>query len=216
MSFENLLVETRDGVAIVTINRPDKLNALNDRTMEELDAAFAALGADAERAGRDPDRRRREGVRGRRGHRRAGARRARWTARSARSAGQRVLDRIENLGKPVIAAVNGFALGGGCELAHGLPRAHRLRERAGSGTPEVKLGIMCGYAGTQRLPRLVGKGRALEILLTRRDGRRAGGAAHRPREPGGAEGRAAGRGGGAAAARCSPTGRSRCASPSRP
>jgi enoyl-CoA hydratase len=79
--------------------------------------------------------------------------------------GQRVLDRIENLGKPVVAAVGGFALGGGCELA----LACHLRvasENARLGTPEVKLGIMCGYGGTQRLARLVGKGRALEMLLT--------------------------------------------------
>jgi len=79
--------------------------------------------------------------------------------------GQRVLDRIERLGKPVIAAVNGFALGGGCELAMAC-HVRIASENAKLGTPEVKLGIMCGYAGTQRLPRLVGKGRALEMLLT--------------------------------------------------
>src|SRR5688572_22808791 len=164
MSYENLLVETRDGVAVVTINRPDKLNALNDRTMEELDLAFSAIGADA----------------GIRGVILTGAGEKAFVAgadigelstqspvdgkeRSIR--GQRVLDRIENLGKPVIAAINGFALGGGCELA----MACHLRtasENARLGTPEVKLGIMCGDAGTQRLSRLVGKGRALEILLT--------------------------------------------------
>jgi len=79
--------------------------------------------------------------------------------------GQRVLDRIERLGKPVIAAVNGVALGGGCELAMAC-HVRIASENAKLGTPEVKLGIMCGYAGTQRLPRLVGKGRALEMLLT--------------------------------------------------
>ena len=79
--------------------------------------------------------------------------------------GQRVLDRIEDLGKPVMAAVNGFALGGGCELALAC-HVRIASENARLGTPEVKLGIMCGYAGTQRLPRLVGKGRALEMLLT--------------------------------------------------
>jgi enoyl-CoA hydratase len=79
--------------------------------------------------------------------------------------GQKILDKIENLGKPVIAAVNGFALGGGCELAMAC-HVRIASEGARLGTPEVKLGIMCGYAGTQRLPRLVGKGRALEILLT--------------------------------------------------
>ena len=76
-----------------------------------------------------------------------------------------MLDRIERLGKPVIAAVNGFALGGGCELAMAC-HVRVASENAKLGTPEVKLGIMCGYAGTQRLPRLVGRGRALEMLLT--------------------------------------------------
>jgi enoyl-CoA hydratase len=164
MTYQNIAVETRDAVATVTINRPDKLNALNDRTMEELDAAFLALGADP-------------GVRGviltGAGEKAfvAGADIAELSTQSPvdgkeRSIrGQRVLDRIENLGKPVIAAVNGFALGGGCELA----LACHIRiasENARLGTPEVKLGIMCGYAGTQRLSRLVGKGRALELLLT--------------------------------------------------
>ena len=164
MGYETLIVETRDGVATVTVNRPDKLNALSDRVMEELDAAFAALGADAavrgviltgagekafvagadigELAMQSP-------IQG--------------TDRSIR--GQRVLDRIERLGKPVIAAVNGFALGGGCELALAC-HVRVASENARMGTPEVKLGIMCGYGGTQRLPRLVGKGRALEMLLT--------------------------------------------------
>ncbi|HET8645683.1 MAG TPA: enoyl-CoA hydratase-related protein, partial [Vicinamibacteria bacterium] len=160
MTFENLLVETREGVAVVTVNRPDKLNALNDKTVAELDAAFTALGADAS-------------VRGviltGAGEKAfvAGADIAELSTQSPidgkeRSVrGQHVLDRIERLGKPVIAAVNGFALGGGCELA----MACHLRiasENAKLGTPEVKLGIMCGYAGTQRLPRLVGRGRALE------------------------------------------------------
>jgi enoyl-CoA hydratase len=164
MAYQNLLVETRDGITFVTVNRPDKLNALNDRTVEELDAAFAAVAADpavrgviltgagekafvagadiAELATQSP-------VDGK--------------ERSIR--GQRVLDRIERLGKPVIAAVNGFALGGGCELAMAC-HVRIASENAKLGTPEVKLGIMCGYAGTQRLPRLVGKGRALEMLLT--------------------------------------------------
>lgn len=164
MSYQNLLVESRDGITFVTINRPDKLNALNDRTVEELDVAFAAIAADP----------------GTRGVILTGAGEKAFVAgadiaelatqspvdgkeRSIR--GQRVLDRIERLGKPVVAAVNGFALGGGCELA----MACHVRIAAATaklGTPEVKLGIMCGYAGTQRLPRLVGKGRALEMLLT--------------------------------------------------
>ncbi len=164
MSYENLLVETRDGVALVTVNRPDKLNALNDRTVAELDAAFAAIAA-------DPDVR---------GVVLTGAGEKAFVAgadigelatqspvdgkeRSTR--GQRVLDRIERLGKPVVAAVNGFALGGGCELALAC-HVRVASESAKLGTPEVKLGIMCGYAGTQRLTRLVGRGRALELLLT--------------------------------------------------
>jgi enoyl-CoA hydratase len=164
MTYQNLTVETKDGVAIVTINRPDKLNALNDRTMEELDAAFTALQGDA----------------GVRGVLLTGAGEKAFVAgadigelstqspvdgkeRSIR--GQRVLDRIERLGKPVVAAVNGFALGGGCELAMAC-HVRIASENARLGTPEVKLGIMCGYAGSQRLPRLVGKGRALELLLS--------------------------------------------------
>src|SRR5262249_50052542 len=146
------------------INRPDKLNALNDRTMEELDRAFTELrgdtavggviltgsggkafvaGADiAELSAQSPIDGKERGIRG-----------------------QEILERIENLGKPVIAAVNGFALGGGCELALAC-HARIASENAKLGTPEVKLGLMCGYGGTQRLPRLVGKGRALEMLLT--------------------------------------------------
>jgi enoyl-CoA hydratase len=164
MSYANLLLETRDAVATLTINRPDKLNALNDRTMEELDAAFAALGADSAV----------------RGVILTGAGEKAFVAgadigelatqtpvdgkeRSIR--GQRVLDRIENLGKPVLAAVNGFALGGGCELALAC-HVRIASDNAKLGTPEVKLGIMCGYAGTQRLARLIGRGRALELLLT--------------------------------------------------
>ena len=164
MAYANLLVETKDGVAVVTINRPDKLNALNDATVDELDRAFTALGADA-------------AVRGviltGSGEKAfvAGADIAELATQSPvdgkeRSIrGQKVLDRIEDLGKPVIAAVNGFALGGGCELAMAC-HVRLASENARLGTPEVKLGIMCGYAGTQRLPRLVGKGRALEMLLT--------------------------------------------------
>ena len=164
MSYQNLLVESRDRVTLVTVNRPDKLNALNDRTVEELDAAFAAIADDP----------------GTRGVILTGAGEKAFVAgadiaelatqspvdgreRSPARAG--TLDRIEHLGKPVVAAVNGFALGGGCELAMAC-HVRIASENAQLGTPEVKLGIMCGYAGTQRLPRLVGKGRALEMLLT--------------------------------------------------
>jgi enoyl-CoA hydratase len=164
MSYTNLLLETREGVATVTVNRPDKLNALNDRTMDELDAAFAALGADPAV----------------RGVILTGAGEKAFVAgadigelatqtpvdgkeRSIR--GQRVLDRIENLGKPVVAAVNGFALGGGCELAMAC-HVRLASENAKFGQPEVKLGTSPGYGGTVRLPRLIGRGRATELLLT--------------------------------------------------
>ncbi len=164
MTYETLKLETRDGVAVVTINRPDKLNALNDRVMEELDACFTALhhddavrgviltgaGAKAFVAGADiGELAQQSPIQGQ--------------DRSIR--GQRILNRIEHLGKPVVAAVNGFALGGGCELAMAC-HVRVASDNARLGTPEVKLGIMCGYAGTQRLPRLVGKGRALEMLLS--------------------------------------------------
>ncbi len=164
MSYQNLRLEKKDGVAFVTVNRPDKLNALNDRTVEELDAAFTALGGDPQ-------------VRGviltGSGDKAfvAGADIGELSTQSPvdgkeRSIrGQKIFEKIENFGKPVIAAVNGFALGGGCELAMAC-HVRIASENARLGTPEVKLGIMCGYAGTQRLPRLVGKGRALEILLT--------------------------------------------------
>jgi enoyl-CoA hydratase len=164
MSYENLELEKRDGIAVVTINRPDKLNALNSRTVDELEAAFKSLGSDPEVAGV---------ILTGAGDKAfvAGADIAELASQAPiegktfASRGQRVFDRIEGLGKPVIAAVNGFALGGGCELA----MACHLRvaaEGAKLGTPEVKLGIICGYGGTQRLPRIVGKGRALEILMT--------------------------------------------------
>jgi enoyl-CoA hydratase len=164
LSYENLLLETRDRVARVTVNRPDKLNALNDQTLAELDDAFAALGADPEVGG--------VVVTGA-GEKAfvAGADIAELAdggpreSRDRSHRGQRVFDRIESLGKPVVAAINGFALGGGCELALAC-HVRIASQRARLGTPEVKLGLICGYGGTQRLPRLVGRGRALELLLT--------------------------------------------------
>ncbi|MCG6928150.1 MAG: enoyl-CoA hydratase/isomerase family protein [Acidobacteria bacterium] len=164
MAYENLLVEKKDGVAIVTVNRPDKLNALNGRTIEELDAAFSALASDPEVRGvvvtgagekafvAGADIEELSGLDAEAG-------------RALSERGQRVFDRIEWLGKPVVAAVGGFALGGGCELALAC-HVRVASENASLGTPEVKLGLLCGYGGTQRLPRLVGRGAALEILLT--------------------------------------------------
>ncbi|HEY6547113.1 MAG TPA: enoyl-CoA hydratase-related protein, partial [Vicinamibacteria bacterium] len=157
MSFENLKIETTDGIAVVTLSRPEKLNALNGRTIEELDVAFAALATDA-------------GVKGviltGAGEKAfvAGADIAELAAagpveaREVGRKGQAVFSRIESLPKPVVAAVNGFALGGGCELALAC-HVRLASENARLGTPEVKLGLMCGYGGTQRLPRLVGRGR---------------------------------------------------------
>jgi len=163
MNYENLIVEEAEGLAIVTINRPKVLNALNTRTIEELEAAFTEVGQnEAIRAvvltgageksfvaGADISELQRLGP---------------LSAQAAARKGQHLTRLIESLGKPVIAAVNGFALGGGCELA----MACTLRiasEKAKFGQPEVKLGLIPGYGGTQRLARLVGSGRALELIL---------------------------------------------------
>ena len=163
MSYDTIIYEKSGGIGCVTVNRPEKLNALNDQVIADLQACFESIEQDAEVkaviltgsgekafvAGADI------GVL-------ATQTPVEGKERSIR--GQRVLDLIENLGKPVIAAINGYALGGGCELA----MACTLRiasENAKLGQPEVKLGIIPGYAGSQRLPRLVGKGRALEIIL---------------------------------------------------
>ena len=163
MAYENLLVERDGAVLIVTINRPDKLNALNTQTVTELDRAIEAARTDAEVrviiltgsgeksfvAGADINEL---------------AVQSPVNGREHARSGQAVFDRIERLGKPVIAAINGFALGGGCELA----MACTLRiaaDHAKLGQPEINLGLIPGYAGSQRLPRLVGRGRALELLL---------------------------------------------------
>lgn len=163
MSFQNLLCEVADGVATVTVNRPEKLNALDARTIGELAACFGELAASpAARVvvltGAGP----KAFV--------AGADIGELAALSAADAhalarrGQAVMDAIEHLGKPVIAAVNGFALGGGCELA--LACTFRwAADTAKLGLPETGLGLIPGYGGTQRLPRLVGRGRALEMIL---------------------------------------------------
>jgi enoyl-CoA hydratase/carnithine racemase len=163
MTFENILLEKKNSIAYVTINRPKVLNALNMATMEELRAAFTDIkedsairvailtgsGEKAFVAGADiGELSKHDAVSGKE-----------YTHR-----GQSVLDLIENLGKPVIAGINGFALGGGCELA--MACTMRLASsNAKLGQPEVKLGIIPGYGGTQRLPRLVGKGIAMQLVL---------------------------------------------------
>jgi len=157
-------IEVADRVLVATVNRPEKMNALNSEVLEALDAAIARARSDAGVgamivtgagpkafvAGADI------------------AELATMTPVSGREharRGQAVFSRLESLGKPVIAAINGFALGGGCELA----LACTLRvasENAKLGQPEVKLGILPGYGGSQRLARIVGEGRAMEICLT--------------------------------------------------
>jgi enoyl-CoA hydratase len=163
-SFENLLIERDGGVALLTVNRPKVLNALNMQTLDELRRAILDLKRDdsirvviltgaGEKsfvAGADINEL---------------ATQTPTSGRDHAMSGQHILDLIEHMGKPVIAAINGFALGGGCELA----MACTIRVAADTarlGQPEINLGIIPGYAGTQRLARLVGRGRALEILLT--------------------------------------------------
>ena len=162
--FENLLYQTNSGIATVTVNRPAVRNALNSATMRELRSAFEEAQADesvrviiltgsgdkAFVAGADINEL---------------ARLSPVEGRDYSLSGQAVFDFIENLGKPVIAAVNGYALGGGCELA--IACTFRIAsDNAVFGQPEVKLGIIPGYGGTQRLPRLVGRGPAAQLLVT--------------------------------------------------
>ena len=164
LKLENVLYEKKGPIASVTINRPKVLNALNAKTISELRSAFedarddsevrgvifTGVGDKAFAAGADIG---------------DMANDTPLTAEQKTRTGQALTDLIENLGKPVIAAVNGFALGGGCELS----MASTIRvaaEAAKFGQPEVKIGIMPGYGGTQRLPRLVGKGRALQLILS--------------------------------------------------
>jgi enoyl-CoA hydratase/carnithine racemase len=163
LTLANVLYEKKDAIAYVTVNRPKVLNALNTPTWKDLQTAFedarddgAVRGVILTGAGKAFI---------------AGAditelsHVAAFEAEQSSRFGQGVLDLIENLGKPVIAAVNGFALGGGCETA----MACTIRiavETAKFGQPEVALGLLPGGGGTQRLPRLVGKGRALHLILS--------------------------------------------------
>jgi enoyl-CoA hydratase len=164
MAFENLLYERRNGIGYVTVNRPEKLNALNLKTMDELHDCFQEIERDEEvRAVILTGTGEKAFVGGADINELAVQTPVEGKELSRR--GQKILDLIEQLGKPVIAAVNGYALGGGCELA--LACTIRIAsENARLGQPEVKLGLIPGYAGTQRLPRLVGKGRALEMVLS--------------------------------------------------
>ncbi|MBP1766789.1 MAG: 3-hydroxybutyryl-CoA dehydratase [Candidatus Aminicenantes bacterium] len=166
MTYKNLLTKKSDGIGWITINRPDKLNAMNVETIGELKAAFAEFETDADvRAVILTGSGEKAFV--------AGADISEFVQLNAEMGRQfsrqgQVLTRsIEHFPKPVIAAINGFALGGGTEIA--LACHIRLAsENAKLGQPEVKLGIIPGYGGTQRLARLVGKGKALEMILTGR------------------------------------------------
>ncbi len=163
MNFENIVVEQKDNLAIITINRPSKLNALNKTTIEELHEAFKYLeenskviiitgsGEKAFVAGADI------------------SEFSNYTieegAELARNGQEILFSFVQNLSVPVIAAVNGFALGGGLELA--MAAHFRVAStNAKMGLPEVSLGVIPGYGGTQRLPQLVGKGKAMELIMT--------------------------------------------------
>ncbi len=164
MNLEHLLLAVKDGVATLTVNRPDKLNALNDHVVSQLHEAARALkddpavraviltgaGPKAFIAGADIADLAKQGV---------------LQGRERSLSGQSMLRAFEAMGKPVIAAVNGYCLGGGCELAMAC-HVRIASENAKFGQPEVKLGITPGYGGTQRLPRIVGRGNALHLLLT--------------------------------------------------
>ena len=140
MNYENIIIETENNSATITINRPTKLNALNVATINELHKAFKSLNKNKEIQVK-------EGM------------------QLAAEGQEKLFDFIENLNTPVIAAINGFALGGGLELA----MACHIRvasDNAKMGLPEVSLGVIPGYGGTQRLPQLIGKGRAMEMIMT--------------------------------------------------
>ncbi len=164
MDLNNLLFEIKDSIAIISINRPQKLNALNEATIKELGLAIGevqnnpeikaailtGVGEKAFVAGADISELSKLGM---------------VEATEASRLGQRIFAQFEMCSKPVVALVNGFALGGGCELAM-CCHFRIASEAARFGQPEVNLGLVPGYGGTQRLPRLVGRGIALELLLT--------------------------------------------------
>ncbi|MEX0315468.1 MAG: enoyl-CoA hydratase/isomerase family protein [Allomuricauda sp.] len=165
MNYENIYIEEENNIATITINRPKKLNALNKRTISELHTAFKELDEDSEIkvivvtgsgdkafvAGADIS---------------EFAHFSPKEGRQLAAEGQKTLfDFVENLSTPVIAAINGFALGGGLELA--MSSHFRIAsDNAKMGLPEVSLGVIPGYGGTQRLPQLIGKGRAMEMIMT--------------------------------------------------
>jgi enoyl-CoA hydratase/carnithine racemase len=163
-TFANISYEKKGAIAYVTLNRPKVMNALSHATWQDLEAAFedardddavhgvilTGAGDKAFIAGADISEL---------------AHVSAVEAERSSAYGQKVLNLVENLGKPVIAAINGFALGGGCETAMACTVRVAV-ETAKFGQPEVKLGVMPGGGGTQRLPRLVGKGRALQLILT--------------------------------------------------
>ena len=166
MEFKNLVVKVEDGIGWIIVNRPDKLNALNWQTIEELQAAFQAQAADpAVRAVILTGSGEKAFVAGADISELVDLDAAKGQAYARK--GQAVTELIESFPKPVIAAVNGFALGGGTEFAMAC-HVRIASQNAKMGQPEVKLGLIAGYGGTQRLARLVGRGRALELLLTGR------------------------------------------------
>ncbi len=164
MDFENLLFEIKNSIATIIVNRPQKLNALNEETIKELGVAITEVqtnpeikaailtgaGEKAFVAGADISELSKLGM---------------VEATEASRLGQQVFSKFEKCSKPVVALVNGFALGGGCELAMSC-HFRIASDTARFGQPEVNLGLVPGYGGTQRLPRLVGRGRSLELLLT--------------------------------------------------
>jgi enoyl-CoA hydratase len=163
MEYELLSFQVADRIATITVDRPDKLNALNDALMRELGLAIDEARERSDVGGVLLTGAGRAFVAGADIAELAGQSAAEGKARAER--GQRVFRKFEQSPKPTLAAVNGFALGGGCELAMAC-HVRLASESARFGQPEVKLGIVPGYGATQRLPRLVGKGRALELLLT--------------------------------------------------